>query len=264
MRKKINKQTITSQVADEIRSRILQGDYKAGEQLRQEHVAADLGVSRVPVREALHQLNSEGFVTLISHKGSIVSEVSPEEFLEYYELRAKIEPWLLSLAIPRMTDVHFERIRSAADEFLNAARASESVHEANWAFHKVLYEASGRTATIEILGRVNKQIERYTRMIMSVSGIDKKSHKEHLKLINLCEQRDVDAAVKMPEEHISGGTTILTDHLRSLRVGKTETGSTEVSTDKPSRRRTPVAAKAPDPDIGPAWPKRRKTMTSAT
>jgi DNA-binding GntR family transcriptional regulator len=258
MRKKINKRTITSQVADEIRSRILQGDYKAGEQLRQEHIASDLGVSRIPVREALHQLNSEGFVTLVSHKGSIVSEVSPEEFLEYSELRAKIEPWLLSLAIPRMTDEHFERIQVAADEFLSAARASERTPEANWAFHKVLYEASGRTATIEILRRVNEQIERHTRMIMTVPGIEKQSHREHLNLIKLCKRRDVDAAIKMLEAHISEGTTILANHLHSLRVGKAGSDSAEGPKNKASRRRSPVAAKTPEPEIRPTAPKRRK------
>src|SRR5690606_12145943 len=100
-----------------LRSRILSGEYKAGFQLRQEAVAVDMGVSRIPIREALHQLHSEGFVTLVSHKGAVVTEIALGEIFELYELRARVETWLLSLAIPHMTEEDLRVAEEAAVRF---------------------------------------------------------------------------------------------------------------------------------------------------
>ena len=212
----IQKKTITTQVADEIRRRILTGEYKADDQLRQEHIAADMGVSKIPVREALHQLASEGFVTLAAHRGATVAEVSLEKFVELYELRARIESWLLAFAVPKMTEADFQAILAMADEFRRVSSEVDRRHESNWAFHKVLYAASGRPTTIEFLGRLHKQIERYTRMIMSLTGVEAKADREHRQLLQLCRQGDVDSAVDLLESHITSGSRSLVSRLRIL------------------------------------------------
>lgn len=213
----IQKKTMATQVADEVRKWILSGTYRAGEQLRQERIATDLGVSRIPVREALHQLHSEGFVTLVSHKGAVVSEVSLEEILELYELRARIETWLLTLAIPEMTEAHFAKFQAANDRYEALACHADQVFQANWDVHSAMYEASGRRTTIGIVGRLHQKIERYTRMMVSLRGSEARSHAEHLKLLALCRDRQADGAVRLLDAHIKSGSEFLIERLQALR-----------------------------------------------
>jgi DNA-binding GntR family transcriptional regulator len=213
----VQKKTISTQVADAIRQRILSGHYAANLQLRQELIATEFGVSRIPVREALHQLHSEGFVTLVSHKGAIVTPVSLEEILELYELRARIETWLLALAIPRMTEEHLASAQLEADRFGAQSADAEYSYELNWAFHNALYVASGRKTTIEMVGRIHQQIERYTRMMVSLTGNQLQSDLEHHQLIELCRARDPMRASQLLEVHIMDGGRFLVESLTALR-----------------------------------------------
>src|SRR3954462_13104423 len=98
----IQRQTIASMTVEALRERILRGDYPEGEPLRQDALADELGVSRIPVREALRQLEAEGLVTFNPHRGAVVSSLSLDEIVELFELRADIECDLLARAVPRM------------------------------------------------------------------------------------------------------------------------------------------------------------------
>jgi DNA-binding GntR family transcriptional regulator len=208
------KQTISAQVADAIRSRILSGAYAGGFQLRQEHIAAEMGVSRIPVREALHQLHSEGFVTLVSHKGAVVSELSLDEILELHELRARVETWLLSMAIPNMTEADLARAKEAAERFGTLKYS----HDLNWQFHALLYAPSKRKSTIELIGKVYQKIERYTKlMIAFATENQERSHKEHLQLIELCRSKDVLRAVNLLDMHILDNGRLLIERLTRMR-----------------------------------------------
>src|SRR3954471_15830423 len=100
----IHRQTIAGMTVEALRERILRGDFPEGEPLRQDALAAELAVSRIPVREALRQLEAEGLVTFSPHRGAVVSSLSLDEIDELFELRAAIESDLLARAIPAMTD----------------------------------------------------------------------------------------------------------------------------------------------------------------
>ena len=99
----LRRQTLTSMTADAIRERILRGHYPEGEPLRQDGIGTELGVSRIPVREALRQLEAEGLVTFNPHRGAVVSTLSLKEIRELFELRADIEGDLIRRAVPHMT-----------------------------------------------------------------------------------------------------------------------------------------------------------------
>lgn len=211
------KKTISAQVADAIRHKILSGEYPENLQLRQEHIATEYGVSRIPVREALHQLHSQGFVTLISHKGAVVSAVSLEEILELYELRARVETWLLALAIPTMTEADLANAEAQAERFGRQRDDAEYSVSLNWEFHKALYVPSGRKTTIEMVGRIHQQIERYTRMMVSLTGQQKKSDVEHHQLITLCRDKDPIRASQLLDGHIMDGGRFLVECLTEMR-----------------------------------------------
>ena len=103
VRKSAKPQTLTQHVANELREMILSGELEEGSKLRQDTLASMLHVSRIPVREALRQLEAEGLVTFFPHRGAIVSDLSPDEIGEVFDARALIESDLLRRAIPNMT-----------------------------------------------------------------------------------------------------------------------------------------------------------------
>ncbi len=154
-RKNLKRQTTAELVADELRSRIIAGEIGEGEQLLQEQLASDLGVSRIPLREAMRQLEAEGLITLTSHRGGVVSVLTMDQIRELFEIRACLESWLLTLAIPVMTNADFESLDAIIDEM----HPGEIAHwgELNWRFHQALYAPARRDQTLQMLRRVAPQ-----------------------------------------------------------------------------------------------------------
>ncbi|MGH7460513.1 MAG: GntR family transcriptional regulator, partial [Longimicrobiales bacterium] len=103
--------------AEALREKILHGDYAEGAPLRQDALAAELGVSRIPVREALRQLEVEGLVTFSPHVGAIVSTLSLDEISELFELRAVLETELLKRALPKLTPEILDRADAVLDAY---------------------------------------------------------------------------------------------------------------------------------------------------
>jgi DNA-binding GntR family transcriptional regulator len=100
----IHRQSLPSAIADRLRDKILRGHFRAGEQLRQQAIAAEFEVSRIPVREAFRQLEAEGLITINDHRGAVVSALSPDEIQELFDIRAALECAALRQAVPRLTE----------------------------------------------------------------------------------------------------------------------------------------------------------------
>ncbi|UKJ08686.1 GntR family transcriptional regulator [Solitalea lacus] len=104
--------TLSIKVADKIRQEIIFGHYKEGERIIEQSISEEFGVSRIPVREAIRLLESEGFIELSPYKGSIVREITPEAFKETHLIRLTIVPVLLQYAIPNYSS---KTIKQAED-----------------------------------------------------------------------------------------------------------------------------------------------------
>lgn len=211
----IQKRTMTEEVADVLRSRILSGRLAAGEPIRQEHVAKELGVSRIPLREALSQLAAEGFVTLVAHKGAVVSPLSLAEVEELFELRLALESELLARAIPNMRERDF----AALDALIDESRAPDGLKrwgELNWRFHEVMYLPAGRPVTLKLLKRVHDNIDRYLRLEITMSAEGRtRGYREHQELVNLARAGDIPAARTLLTRHIAATAGNLTATLES-------------------------------------------------
>ena len=99
-------------VARRLRDAIVGGRYSPGERLRQEQIASEMGISRVPVREALRQLETEGLVTLAPHAGATVAQLDPNDLDEIYAIRIAVEPMLIAESAPRLDQAQLEHLRS--------------------------------------------------------------------------------------------------------------------------------------------------------
>lgn len=203
----LDKTTISIQVAQELRRRILAGHYPQGVKLQQEQIAAELGVSRSPVREALGQLEAEGLVVLTPQKGAQVSPISRDEIAELFELRLLVEPHLLALAIPEMTEADLNKATSIISEMADIS--VDGWGDANWRLHETLYAPAGRPAMLKLLRRTHETIGRYIRMQVLATNGRADAHREHKLILDACRKRDVGKAVGLLREHIESAGRML-------------------------------------------------------
>jgi DNA-binding GntR family transcriptional regulator len=215
----IQRQTIASMTVEALRERILRGDYPEGEPLRQDALADELGVSRIPVREALRQLEAEGLVTFSPHRGAVVSSLSLDEIDELFELRADIECELLRRAIPKMTKEQLTRATDVLDEFQEALAAGEATRwgPLNWHFHSALYAPANRNFTMGVLQKLHQHSDRYFRMQVLLAHGGKKANQEHREIADAVKIKDVKSASQLMRAHIIGAGQSLRKLLEEQR-----------------------------------------------
>jgi DNA-binding GntR family transcriptional regulator len=209
----LRRQTLAGMTLDSLRDRILHGRFPEGEPLRQDAIAEELGVSRIPVREALRQLESEGLVTFHPHRGAVVSTLSLEEITELFELRAEIESDLLRRAVPRMTTADDARAREILGTYESALEAGEVSRwgEMNWQFHSALYAPSKRLYTLNILSKLHQHADRYLRMQLALTHGESRARAEHRAIASAARKRDVRKASQLMRDHIlDAGKTLVT------------------------------------------------------
>ena len=136
----IPRQSLTSAVADKLRDQIIRGEIAEGSQLRQDAIASRYQVSRIPVREALRQLEAEGLIAIVPNRGAIVPVLAPEDVEELFTIRALLEPELLKLSIPKLTQADFSQAESILRKFETELRSEGHVAtwgRLNWQFHSI-------------------------------------------------------------------------------------------------------------------------------
>jgi len=168
--------------------------------LRQEALAEELGVSRIPLREAIRLLSTEGLLDLVPHRGAFVSMISLAEVREFFEIRLRIEPWLLHEAVGRLTELDLRRAEGVVAAMDKAKAADWGL--LNWQLHESLYIPSDRPIALNIVRALHEKSERYFRFQVFNAPIRQQAHDEHTQLIELCRQRKADMATVALEDHI--------------------------------------------------------------
>lgn len=201
------------EVADLLRQEIVQGRLQPGVALRQDELAARYGKSRIPVREALRALQAEGLVSYSVNRGAVVAEVSPEEVLEMLEVRIALETHALKLAIPKMIPDEIAAARALLSDY-DKAGAPEEWSDMNAKFHEAICAPCECERLMDSIRENYLHFNRYARI--SVSGLVGKEdpQKDHYRLLELCEEGNVGAAVKLLEQHIRGTQKLLRAEIR--------------------------------------------------
>lgn len=196
--------TLSSALLDQIRQAILDGSYPAGTQLRQDALAKEHEVSRIPVREALFQLEAEGFVRIVPHKGAIVSGLSLEEINDVFDLRKLLEARLLDDSGPRMTSGDIDALAAMEQAFEQALAAGDMARwgELNATFHLALYARTTLPRSLAIVTGLLQTSERYTRLQLSQAASLERARDEHGELVRLCRARRFDEAGTLLVAHI--------------------------------------------------------------
>jgi DNA-binding GntR family transcriptional regulator len=190
-------------IVNALRADILRGVLESGQALRQDEIASRFGVSKIPVREALVQLEADGLVVFYPNRGAFVSKLSAAEADEIYVMRIALETAILSRAIPKLTVAdlnHAEEILAAIDQEKNIAKWDEL----NWEFHATLYSPAALPRLMDTIKSLHTNIARY--LVLYLAGMDYQnaSQREHRALLEACRHG-----------HTKRAKTILEDHLRS-------------------------------------------------
>jgi len=220
-RRAISHKTVAGAVTDALRERILSGALLPGAQLRQDALAEEFAVSRIPVREALLQLEASGLVKIMPHRGAIVSSLSVDEIADVFQLRASLEPQLLLLSARKFTAQDFQELRSLKDEYsvaLDQGRVTEW-GELNRRFHLALLKHSGRPRTYAIVSSLLQDCDRPTRLQLSVSGDVARADMEHSEILELCAAREFDRAADLLRRHIENASQSLIEIYRRSAAG---------------------------------------------
>lgn len=197
-----------------LRDAIVAGHFAEDEPIRQDDIARQFNVSKIPVREALKRLEAEGLVMFQRNRGAMVTRLSESELAQMFEVRMLLEDKVLRLAIPNMTEATFTRAESICREFIGENDVGRWA-ELNWELHACLYEPAQRPFLVNMIRSVNDKLERYLRMQMSLSaGKDRADH-EHREILQACRDRDVELAVRLLDAHIAGVCQTLFEHLPS-------------------------------------------------
>ncbi len=210
-------QTVTTLTTEALRQRLLSGEWPGGTQLRQEALSRELGVSRIPVREALRQLEAEGLVELVEHRGAIVTQLSIEEILELLRVRALLECDILLDAIPNQTQADLDEAAVLLDRFGEALDAGDVAHwgQLNASFHMVLYRAAARPHTLAMIAQLFNRTDRYTRMLLVLGDCAANGMREHADLLALCRKKDAVSAAAYLRKHILDAGPVLQAHYPS-------------------------------------------------
>lgn len=198
------RQTLVATAVDALRTRIIGGEFQEGESLNQVVIAREYAISRIPLREAMRQLEAEGLLVFQPGKGAVVSGLSLSEIREVIDLRARIEPELLSKAIAHMTAADLEQAGQILDGYEAAFRKVEVATwgEFNWRFHSTLYAPSGCAIAMGILQNLHHLNERYAKVQISVTHWEKRAAQEHRDILAACQNRERRKASMLLKEHI--------------------------------------------------------------
>ncbi len=201
----IPRQSLAAAVVERLREKILTGELREGEQLRQDAIAAEFQISRIPVREALSHLAAEGLIKIVANRGAIVSSLSPEEIGELFETRAVLECYMLRQAIPNLKEDDFKRAEDILRQFeqsLEKDSETKSWGQWNWLFHSALYAPANRPTMLGFLKTLNHNCDRYTRLHLVFTRNLHLAGEAHRKLLDACRTRDPQVADKALWAHI--------------------------------------------------------------
>jgi DNA-binding GntR family transcriptional regulator len=152
--------TIGEMVYAVLKEAIMNGAFAPGEWLGQESLATAIGVSRIPVRTALLQLEAEGLVTFHPHRGARVRNLTAEQIAEIYRLRTLLESYALRLSMTRLTPERLERLRGLAEQLDEEPEGGEFL-ETRVRFYRDLYDADHNPLLVQMIEELRGMVGRY-------------------------------------------------------------------------------------------------------
>lgn len=208
----MNTESAAARVARGVRDRVSNGALAPGTTLSQAALAAEYGVSRIPVRDALQALATDGLVQLQGGTAT-VTPLSIDDLQELYELRGALEPVATRLAVPRVGRAGVARMASLLDLMDDPSTPPGDWVEANAAFHAEVYTLAGRPRSIALVEQLRRLTDRYVYFHLDVVGDVAHLQDEHRQILRAVEAHDADAAAELTRLHLASSHDAVLRHL---------------------------------------------------
>ena len=196
-----NSKALHQTIRDQLRYEILSGTLPVGQPLKQDALALRFHASRIPVREALRQLEAEGLVTHQLNRGAVVAGMSLPQICDMLDIRIALECHAAKLGVPNMVERDFvamEQILAAYD----AATTANEWGEYNRRFHLALSAASNNRRLHQLIEELCLNTDRYTHVLISQTTGKEGPQSDHYRLVAACRQHDAEKVAQMLEAHI--------------------------------------------------------------
>lgn len=208
-------QSMSEYVATVLREQILSGQHGFGARLEQRRIAEDLGVSVIPVREGLRQLEAEGLVTLRARHGAFVAMYSHDELRELSEVRQVLDPLATRHGVERMTDATLERLAALVEETRGYTERGDirALSRVDRVFHLTIYAEAQMPILLQVITGLRDRYAVYSRLCLEMPGYSPRSLREHEEIFKACKARDADRAADLMHAHLSFALDALLDQL---------------------------------------------------
>ena len=196
--------SLEEKVFQTLEEEILSGELEKGESLTEISLSKRLGVSRTPIRGALHRLKEDGLVEIAPNKGAVVLGVDEDDLIDIYKVRNRLEGLASASAAKSISEEDLKKLRESVElsEFYISRGDTEKVKELDTAFHQMIYKSSGNRQLESILTELHRKIKTYRKLSLSVSGRIEKSIAEHREILLAIENGDAELADRLTACHI--------------------------------------------------------------
>jgi len=215
------RKSLGQHVFENLRQAIIRGDVSPGNRLVESRVADALGISRTPVREAIHKLEREGLLRKLPRGGFSVLSLTREDVEEAFGIRSVLESYAARLATikHRVEELNPLEKKISEYQFCMDNRQLQALPEINTAFHDLLYALSRSPRLIRMINDLKDQIYRFRRILLNVEEMARVSNEDHCRMLKAMKKRDAERVEKLVREHIMRGQRIV---LKELETGAGE------------------------------------------
>nr|WP_207202334.1 MULTISPECIES: GntR family transcriptional regulator [unclassified Pseudomonas] len=202
-----------SVIEETLRAAILDGRLPSGAALRQQDLADLFGVSRMPVREALRQLEAQSLLKVVPHKGAVVAALIDYDAVDTYALRLLLEKEALRLSIPLLEPQDIALARSYI-EALETQTDHAELGRLNRLFHMALYHKAPNRKLLNLIELELNEEERFLRFHLSSMGLGTLTQDDHRALVDAASDKDIERALGILERHLESGATTIRNYLQ--------------------------------------------------
>jgi DNA-binding GntR family transcriptional regulator len=205
------RKSLGEHVFESLKQAIIQGNITAGEWLVESHIAETLGISRTPVREAIHKLEREGLIERQPRGGFTVLGLDRNDIEETFGIRSVLEGYAARLAAEKHKKEELEPLEEKVKEFQEALdrKKMNDLPVINTEFHDLLYALSKSPKLISIINGLRDQIYRYRKMNLAEEKFATTSNQDHIQMLQSIRKRNAESAERLTREHIMRGREIV-------------------------------------------------------
>lgn len=199
-----------------LRAAILKGELKPGERLMELQLAAKLGVSRTPIREAIRMLEQEGLAVTVPRKGAEVAKMTEKDMEDVLQIRCSLEDLAVRLSCDKITTMELQELRVAMEDFEEKTKSDQVVEiaKADVKYHEILYKAADNPKLLMLLNNLREQMYRYRVEYLKDRTMHTRLIEEHRKMYEALKAKDKEKAAYYVEQHLNNQAEVVKKIIR--------------------------------------------------